>query len=212
MRKLIIPAFCALFLAACTGSQKPKQSDVDSAQNAETIVAAETESAEIEAIDNDESELAGIPDDNSTIAMRFWKVLLKEYDPFGMLEGDELPTETMIADNFKLITETGSTIAVLEADGIEGFSETAACYPKKDGSWIVLLYWASNDSPDHKLNVYNFDGSHITWLENYFPDDFLADGRYISSLDTDEFAVVRDTEAEEESSWYEWNGEEFVKQ
>ncbi len=148
-------------------------------------------------------------DDNSTVAMRFWKKMLKKYDPFGRLDGDELPTEEMIADNLKLITENGSTVAVFETGGAEGFSETAACYPKKDGSWIVLLYWSSNDSPNHKLNVYNFDGSNITRLENYFPNYFLANGRYISSLDTDEFAVVRDADEEEIVDWYEWNGEEF---
>ena len=148
-------------------------------------------------------------DDSSTIAMRFWKKILNDYDPFGRLDGDELPTEEMIADNLKLITENGSTVAVFETGGAEGFSETAACYPKKDGSWIVLLYWSSNDSPNHKLNVYNFDGSNITRLENYFPNYFLANGRYISSLDTDEFAVVRDADEEEIVDWYEWNGEEF---
>lgn len=214
MRKslLIVPILCAVLLAACSGSQKPKQNDADSAQNAETMVSTETESSETEAIVNNEGELADVPDDSSTIAMRFWKKILNDYDPFGRLDGDELPTEEMIADNLKLITENGSTVAVFETGGDEGFSETAACYPQKDGSWIVLLYWSSNDSPNHKLNAYNFDGSAITRLENYFPDDFLADGRYISSLDTDEFAVVCDTDEEEIVDWYKWNGEEFVKQ
>ncbi len=149
---------------------------------------------------------------STNLAMLFWKKMLKKYDPFGRLDGDELPTEEMIASNLKLVTGNGSTVAVFETGGAEGFSETAACYPKKDGSWIVLLYWSSNDSPNHKLNAYNFDGSNITRLENYFPDDFLADGRYISSLDTDEFAVVCDTDDEEIVDWYKWDGKEFVKQ
>ena len=151
-------------------------------------------------------------DDNSTVAMRFWKKMLKKYDPIGRLEGDEVPSAEMIAGNLKRIKEESGNVAVYEAEGVEGFTETAACYPQKDGSWIVLLYWSSNDSPNHKLNAYNFDGSNITRLENYFPDDFLADGRYISSLDTDEFAVVSDTDEEEIVDWYKWNGEEFVKQ
>ena len=143
------------------------------------------------------------------IAMRFWRRILQGYDPIGRLEGDEVPSAEMIAGNLKRIKEESGNVAVYEAEGVEGFTETAACYPKKDGSWIVLLYWASNDSPDHKLNVYNFNGNAVTRLDNYFPDEFLAGGRYISSLDTDEFAVVCDTDEEEIVDWYKWNGEEF---
>ena len=214
MRKpfLIVPILCAVFLVACSGSQKPKQNNADSAQNAETMVSTETESSETEAIVNNEGELADVPDDNSTIAMRFWKKMLKDYDPFGRLDGDEQPTEKIIAEALENIMKIGNTVAFFEDESVEGFRETAACYQKKDGSWIVLLYWSSNDSPNHKLNAYNFDGSNITRLENYFPDDFLADGRYISSLDTDEFAVVCDTDEEEIVDWYKWNGEKFVKQ
>jgi hypothetical protein len=148
------------------------------------------------------------------IAMRFWRRILQGYDPIGRLEGDEVPSAEMIAGNLKRIKEESGNVAVYVAEGVEGFTETAACYPKTDGSWFVLFYLASSNNPDHRLTVYDFDGSNITRRDNYFPDDFLKDGRYLTSnsFGVDELSVVRDTDAEEEVVWYKWNGEDFVKQ
>ena len=377
MRKshIIVPMFCAVFLAACTGSQKPKQNDVDSAQNTDTIaMAASAELSENEElIEKEEDELAGVYDDfiyfvnklpqspektfyhqsdkekcgeycsieedfyayskkkggyltvfecvqveeggfygwygafsfeegelhranvalpvpklddwidqskcegrekdvealkeeyskgnfeyeidkssgtitptvkeyefadnfyadllkkidftwdgekfvpkevTDGIAMRFWRRILQGYDPIGRLEGDEVPSAEMIAGNLKRIKEESNNVAVYVAEGVEGFTETAACYPKTDGSWLVLFYLASSNSPDHRLTVYDFDSSNITRRDNYFPDDFLKDGRYLTSnsFGVDELSVVRNTDAEEEVVWYKWNGEDFVKQ
>ena len=149
----------------------------------------------------------------ATIAMKFWAEMLKEYDPIGTLEGDELPDAAMIADNLQRIESKSNTIAVFEAEGSEGFTETASCYRKNDGSWIVLDYIQSNNSPDHRLTVYSFtDGDQISVIDYYFPEKFWANGRYLSSIDEDGFAVVHDTNEEEIVEWYRWNGEKFVKQ
>lgn len=149
----------------------------------------------------------------ATIAMKFWSEMLKEYDPIGTLEGDELPDAAMIADNLQRVESKSNTIAVYEAEGSEGFTETASCYRKNDGSWIVLDYIQSNNSPDHRLTVYSFtDGDQISVIDYYFPEKFWANGRYLSSIDEDGFAVVHDTDEEEIVEWYRWNGEKFVKQ
>ena len=148
-----------------------------------------------------------------TIAMKFWSELLKEYDPIGTLEGDELPDAAMIADNLQRVESKSNTIAVFEAEGAEGFTETASCYRKNDGSWIVLDYVQSNNSPDHRFTAYSFtDGDQISVIDYYFPEKFWANGRYMSSIDEDGFAVVHDTDEEEIVEWYRWNGERFVKQ
>ena len=145
--------------------------------------------------------------------MKFWSELLKEYDPFGTLEGDELPDADMIADNLQRVESKSNTIAVFEAEGAEGFTETASCYRKNDGSWIVLDYVQSNNSPDHRFTAYSFtDGDQISVIDYYFPEKFWANGRYMSSIDEDGFAVVHDTDEEEIVEWYRWNGERFVKQ
>lgn len=147
---------------------------------------------------------------SETIAMKFWAEMLKEYDPMGTLDGDELPDAAMIAGNLQHVDSKSNTIAIFEAEGAEGFTETAACYPKNDGSWIVIDYLQSSNNPDHRLTVYSFkDSGQITVLENYFPEKFLSNGRYLSSIDGEGFAVVRDTDEEEIVEWYRWDGEKF---
>ena len=171
-------------------------------------------------INREEPDLSDLDDyDDSgddaleTIAMKFWAEMLKEYDPIGMLDGDELPDAAMIAENLQRIESKSNTVAVFEAEGSEGFTETASCFRKKDGSWVVLDYVQSSNSPDHRLTVYSFeDGETINILDNYFPEKFLANGRYLSSIDEDGFAVVQDTDEEEIVEWYRWDGERFVKQ
>ena len=148
-----------------------------------------------------------------TIAMMFWTEMLKKYDPMGTLDGNELPDAAMIAANLQRVESKSNTVAVFEAEGAEGFTETASCYRKRDGSWIVIDYLQSSNSPDHRLSVYSFkDSNQIAILDNYFSDKFLVDGRYLSSIEEDGFAVVQDTEEEEIVEWYRWNGEKFVKE
>lgn len=159
------------------------------------------------------------------IAMRFWRKILQGYDPIGRLEGDEEPSDEMIAGNLKRIKEESDNVADYVAKGVDGFTETAACYPKTDGSWLVIFYLASNNSPDHSLRVYDFDGTNITRRDNYFPNDFLTGDWYLMSpysfrgnvlsvfrdIAEDEDRAGRDPYADIEFVDYKWNGECFVK-
>lgn len=163
--------------------------------------------------DDEDYDDSGDSEVLETIAMKFWAEMLKGYDPMGLLDGDEMPTVAMIADNLQRVESKSNTIAVFEAEGTEGFTETASCYRKKDGSWIVIDYVQSNNSPDRRLAVYSFDDrDQITVLDYYFPEKFLANGRYLSSIDEDGFAVVRNTDDEEIVEWYLWNGEKFERE
>ena len=201
---LIIPALA--LLASCGGNQNQTNGSAT-----DTTVATDTTNTAA----NTPTETASKPayKDDGHVAMQVWDILLKSYDPFGTLEGDEQPTPKMIAKNRKYIKEESPRLAVFDSDSeTEGFVETVACYMHDDGYWIVLDYWTSTDSPDRNLTVYNYQDGKLTRIDDYFPADFLSNGKYIGTLKEDEIGVVRDTDEEEECFWYKWNGKKFVKQ
>ena len=75
----------------------------------------------------------------------------------------------------------------------------------------MLDYWQSLDSPDKKLKFYEYKNGKVTLVDKYYPEDFLSGGRYLGTIESDEFSVVRDTDDSEEVSWYKWDGERFTK-
>ncbi|MCR5456093.1 MAG: hypothetical protein K6F33_14010 [Bacteroidales bacterium] len=163
-------------------------------------------------INREEPDLSDMEEEEH-VAMDVWDILLKEYDPLGMLEGDEKPSEDMIAQNRKYVKEKSFCIAVFDSGSdTEGFIETVSCYWHNDNYWIVLDYWQSTDSPNSNLKVFKYQNNELTRLDNYFPADFLGGGKYIGTFNYDEISVVRDTDEAEEVQWYSWNSEEFVKQ
>lgn len=201
---LIIPALA--LLASCGGNQNQTNG-----RATDTTVTTDTTNTAA----NTPTETASKPDhdDDKSVAMQVWDILLKSYDPFETLEGDEQPTPQMIAKNRKYIKEESPRLAVFDSDSeTEGFAETVACYMHDDGYWIVLDYWTSTDSPDRNLTVYNYQDGKLTHIDDYFPADFLSNGKYIGTLNEDEIGVVRDTDEEEECFWYKWDGKRFVKQ
>lgn len=172
----------------------------------------------LEYVNREEPDLSDLEDyddsgDNDGVAMLVWDNLLKHYDPFGMLDGDEMPSEDMIAENRKYIKNEHSWLAVFDSGSeTEGFYETVACYRHVEGYWIVLDYWQSADSPDHSLTVFNYQDGKLTRIDDYFPADFLSKGKYLGGFYEDEISVVRDTDENEEVYWYKWNGKKFVKE
>ena len=156
---------------------------------------------------------SGDNDDDEGVAMQVWDNLMKHYDPFGTLDGDEMPSEDMIAENRKYVKNEHPWMAVFDPGSeTEGFSETVACYRHEDGYWIVLDYWHSADSPDYTLTVFNYQNGKLTRIDDYFPADFLSNGKYLGLFYKDEISVVRDTDEYEEVHWYKWNGKKFVKE
>ena len=216
-RHLLFLSLSALTLFSCGGSQKQNQNlaaentkPTEIKDTAKTIEKPAESSAETPAESSAETPAENI--DESNIAMQIWNILLKSYDPFGMVdEGKEPPVEILI-ENLKRITETSPTIAVFKTEAeVEGFSETLSCYKHNNGSWLVLDYWQSLDSPNKKLKFLEFKNGKLSLLDKYYPDDFLSGGRYLGTIEADEFSVVRDTDEAEEVVWYKWNGERFEK-
>ena len=169
---------------------------------------------ELQYINREEPDLSDLEEDyeyafdGTGVAMQVWNILLKSYDPFGMLSEDEKPSEEMIAENRKHIQEKSITIAVFTPEAeAEGFEETVACYWLKNGNWIILDYWQSLDSPQNNLTVYDFDNTNLTPHNDYFPQDFLKNA-YISNIYNDSFILKKD----DKSILYSWNNERFVNE
>ena len=99
------------------------------------------------------------------IALLFWKEMLKEYDPLGMLDGDEMPSAEMIASNLEKVKEKSDNIATYVAEGVEGFEETVICFKRNDGSYVVMKYFDPKTSSPHRISMYNFRNGKITWDE-----------------------------------------------
>ena len=169
---------------------------------------------ELQYINREEPDLSDLEEDyeyafdGTGVAMQVWNILLKSYDPFGMLSEDEKPSEEMIAENRKHIQEKSITIAVFTPEAeAESFEETVACYWLKNGNWIILDYWQSLDSPQNNLTVYDFDNTNLTPHDDYFPQDFLKNA-YISNIYNDSFILKKD----DKSILYSWNNERFVNE
>ena len=169
---------------------------------------------ELQYINREEPDLSDLEEDyeyafdGTGVAMQVWNILLKSYDPFGMLSEDEKPSEEMIAENRKHIQEKSITIAVFTPEAeAEGFEETVACYWLKNGNWIILDYWQSLDSPQNNLTVYDFDNTNLTPHDDYFPQDFLKNA-YISNIYNDSFILKKD----DKSILYSWNNERFLNE
>ena len=208
-RHLLFLSLSVLTLFSCGGSQKQNQNlATENTKPTEIKDTAKT----IEKPAESPAETPAENIDECNIAMQIWNVLLKSYDPFGMVDdGKEVPAE-MISDNLKLITEASPTVAVFNTEAEEeGFSETLSCYKHNNGSWLVLDYWQSLDSPNKNLKFFEFKNGKLSLLDKYFPNDFLSGGRYLGTIAADEFSVVRDTDEAEEVVWYKWNGEKFEK-
>ena len=208
-KHLLLLSLSALTLFSCGGSQKQNQNlATENTKPTEIKDTAKT----IEKPAETPAETPAENIDECNIAMQIWNVLLKSYDPFGMVDdGKEVPAE-MIIENLKRITETSPTVAVFNTESEEeGFSETLSCYKHNNGSWLVLDYWQSLDSPNKNLKFFEFKNGKLSLLDKYFPNDFLSGGRYLGTIAADEFSVVRDTDEAEEVVWYKWNGEKFEK-
>ncbi len=169
---------------------------------------------ELQYINREEPDLSDLEEDGeyafdgTGVAMQVWNILLKSYDPFGMLSEDEKPSEEMIAENRKHIQEKSITIAVFNPEAeAEGFEETVACYWLKNGNWIILDYWQSLDGPQNNLTVYDFDNTNLTPHDDYFPQDFLKNA-YISNIYNDSFILKKD----DKSILYSWNNERFLNE
>ena len=169
---------------------------------------------ELQYINREEPDLSDLEEDyeyafdGTGVAMQVWNILLKSYDPFGMLSEDEKPSEEMIAENRKHIQEKSITIAVFTPEAeAEGFEETVACYWLKNGNWIILDYWQSLDGPQNNLTVYDFDNTNLTPHDDYFPQDFLKNA-YISNIYNGSFILKKD----DKSILYSWNNERFLNE
>ena len=169
---------------------------------------------ELQYINREEPDLSDLEEDyeyafdGTGVAMQVWNILLKSYDPFGMLSEDEKPSEEMIAENRKHIQEKSITIAVFTTEAeAEGFEETVACYWLKNGNWIILDYWQSLDGPQNNLTVYDFDNTNLTPHDDYFLQDFLKNA-YISNIYNDSFILKKD----DKSILYSWNNERFLNE
>jgi len=168
----------------------------------------------LEYINREEPDISDLEEDSeyafdgSGEAMQVWNILLKSYDPFGMLSEGENPSEEMIAENRKLIKEKSITVAVFNPESeTEGFEETVACYWLKNGNWIILDYWQSLDGPQNSLTVYDFDDTNLTRHDGYFSQDFLNNA-YISDFTNEGFTLEKD----DKSVFYRWNNEKFLKE
>jgi hypothetical protein len=207
-RHFLILSLLALTLFSCGGSQKQNQNlTTENTKNTENADTAKTVAQTVAK----PAEIASEDVDGINIAMQVWNVLLESYDPFGMVdEGKEPPAEVII-ENLKRITEKSPTIAVFNTEAVaEGFSETLSCYKHNNGTWLVLDYWQSLDSPDKNLKFFEFKDDKLTLLDKYYPDDFFSGGRYLGTIEADKFSVVCG-EDECEVIWYKWDGERFTK-
>ncbi len=157
---------------------------------------------------------------SGNIAMQFWKEFLKEYDPLGMVEGDEMPSAEMIASNLEMVKEAGSNIATFVAEGAEGFEETAICFKRNDGSYLVMDYFNPKSDSPHRILLYNFRNGKISFDETtdlFLPEYVvsqqdpgrfnLSQGYYIKSFTDKGFYVVGQGG---DGYNFEWNGEEFI--
>ena len=156
---------------------------------------------------------------SGNIAMQFWKEFLKEYDPLGMVEGDEMPSAEMIASNLEMVKEAGSNIATFVAEGAEGFEETAICFKRNDGSYLVMDYFNPKSDSPHRILLYNFRNGKISFDETtdlFLPEYVvsqqdpgrfnLSKGYYIKRFTDKGFYVVGQGG---DGYNFEWNGEEF---
>ena len=154
------------------------------------------------------------------IALQFWKEMLKEYDPLGMLDGDEMPSAEMIASNLENVKEKSDNIATYVAEGAEGFEETVICFKRNDGSYVVMKYFDPKTSSPHRISMYNFRNGKITWDETtdlMLPEHVvkqedpgrytLNDGYYIKRFTNKGYYVVG-----QGGDGYncEWNGERII--
>ena len=158
--------------------------------------------------------------DDAHIALQFWKEMLKEYDPLGMLDGDEMPSAEMIASNLENVKEKSDNIATYVAEGAEGFEETVICFKRNDGSYVVMKYFDPKTSSPHRISMYNFRNGKISWdettdlmLPEYVvkqedPGRYtLNDGYYIKRFTNKGYYVVG-----QGGDGYncEWNGERII--
>ena len=126
------------------------------------------------------------------IAMQVWEVLLKDYDPYGMLGEDEVPSAEMIEENRKNIKEKSNTVATFVAEGAEGFIRTIACYQSyaDPESWYVLDYFDGQDGSSKSLSVSLFKEGKVVELataegmKNLYLSDFTTEG-YVLHLDSE---------------------------
>ena len=155
------------------------------------------------------------------IALQFWKEMLKEYDPLGMLDGDEMPSAEMIASNLEKVKEKSDNLATYVAEGAEGFEETVICFKRNDGSYVVMKYFDPKTySSPHRISMYNFRNGKISWDETtdlMLPEHVvkqedpgrysLNEGYYIKRFTNKGYYVVG-----QGGDGYncEWNGETII--
>lgn len=147
------------------------------------------------------------------IAKQVWYAWLEGDDPIGIAEPDQKPSDEIIAANRKRVKEHSATVAEFIAEGVEGFSETIACYKytqgDKSGKWLVLKYLDGRGG-GNTVTVYDYDGKEFNRLDNFFPKEFLRDV-YLAEFDANGFLSYEDSDGNSDEILYKWNGEKFVK-
>ena len=151
--------------------------------------------------------------DEAHIAKQVWYAWLEGDDPIGIAEPDQKPSDEIIAANRKRVKEHSATVAEFIAEGVEGFSETIACYKytqgDKSGKWLVLKYLDGRGG-GNTVTVYDYDGKEFNRLDNYFSADFLRDV-YLAEFAADGFLSYEDSNGNSDEILYKWNGVKFVK-
>lgn len=154
MRKLIIPAFCALFLAACTGNQKSKPSDVKQQQTADAIP---TEIADSPTM-HDETE------DFSAISCEVFKFLKDNHVPNLWLEllpdnlqPDDLKNYSCWTNEPPTEQTTHYTNTRYWARPVNGQADKLwSCYfVKRDNGYVVIVDACSKNHGDGQITVTN---------------------------------------------------------
>jgi hypothetical protein len=131
-----------------------------------------------------------------------------------------MPSAEMIASNLEMVKEAGSNIATFVAEGAEGFEETAICFKRNDGSYLVMDYFNPKSDSPHRILLYNFRNGKISFDETtdlFLPEYVvsqqdpgrfnLSKGYYIKRFTDKGFYVVGQGG---DGYNFEWNGEEFI--
>lgn len=196
MKPLFYIILLSAALYACSEA-KPSQNN-ESEQVADTLVVENVQQSEdTTLVDEDVVE--------EDVVMNVWNAYLKsEYCDVQM---DNL--ESTLA----LIDKKSNTVASLELDASnhpyvrektsdveeeefyeETVLETFACYPLKNGGWLVLWYYDASDWGRKIFAVYKFENKVLTRQKNAFPpfDSYFIDKN--PSFDWDELVKLSGTE------------------
>lgn len=197
MSNFIILLYALLF-SACGGTNQ----NINVEDN-ETNISTDTMPA-IAMSQDDANELVEAKA-NEDIVLEVWKAYLKsEYCDVQM---DNLES------TLKLINKKSNTVASLELDGSnhpyvrentfdseddefyeETVLETFACYPLKNGGWLVLWYYDASEWGRKIFAVFKFENNVLTRQKNAFPpfDSYFIDKN--PSFDWDELVKLSGTE------------------